>query len=153
MFLVVGESLVDLIAGAGSWRFEAMPGGSPLNVAVGIAATGHRVRLASQVGDDLFGSHLRDHLARYEVDTTDLQVAGAATSLAFARLDPDGVPNYDFRFTWTFSGAPPLDGVTCLHTGSLAAVVAPAWRRCGRWWRVPASAASPSRTTRTYGRH
>lgn len=124
VFLVVGESLVDLISEPGSWRFEATAGGSPLNVAVGLAAAGHRVRLASEVGDDLFGALTRDHLARFRVADTDLAPAGA-TSLAFARLDADGVAGYDFRFTWQWSGSPSLHGVACLHVGSLAAVVAP----------------------------
>lgn len=39
-FLVVGESLVDLIGTPGSWTFTAVPGGSPLNVAVALAALG-----------------------------------------------------------------------------------------------------------------
>jgi fructokinase len=124
MFLVVGESLVDLISEAGSWRFEATPGGSPLNVAVGLSAAGQRVRLASEVGDDLFGELVRDHLTRHEVADTDL-VPAESTSLAFARVDADGVASYDFRFGWRWSASPSLDEATCLHVGSLAAVAEP----------------------------
>jgi fructokinase len=124
-FLVVGESLVDLIGEAGGWRFAAAPGGSPLNVAVGLAAAGHRVRLASQVGDDFFGALLRAHLDRHGVTTTDLTTTAEPTSLAFARVDADGVAHYDFRFAWTYAAAPHLDGVDCLHVGSLATVIAP----------------------------
>jgi fructokinase len=124
MFLVVGESLVDLISEAGAWRFEAAPGGSPLNVAVGLAAAGHRVRLASEVGDDLFGDLVCDHLTRHGVTGTDLVPAGA-TSLAFARVDADGAASYDFRFGWRWSARPSLEAVSCLHVGSLAAVTEP----------------------------
>jgi fructokinase len=124
MFLVVGECLVDLISEPGSWRFEAAPGGSPLNVAAGLATAGHQVRLASEVGDDLFGRLVREHLHRYGVGTADL-VATEGTGLAFAQLDPDGGARYDFRFSWTWSATPDLNGVDCLHVGSLAAVTAP----------------------------
>lgn len=123
-FLVVGEALVDLISDAGSWRFEAAPGGSPLNVAVGLAAAGHPVRLASEIGDDLFGGLVRDHLARYGVATTEC-TGIPATNLAFARVDEAGVASYDFRFGWGWPGPAALTGVDCLHTGSLATVVSP----------------------------
>lgn len=124
-FLVVGEALVDLIGEAGSWRFDAAPGGSPLNVAVALGAAGHEVRLAAEVGDDLFGGLIREHLARHRVDPRELRVTPAPTSLAFARLDDDGVAGYDFRLQWTWPGGACLDEVTCLHTGSLATVLTP----------------------------
>jgi fructokinase len=123
-FLVVGESLVDLISEPDSWQFEAAPGGSPLNVAVGLAAAGHGVRLASEVGDDLFGHLVRSHLTRYGVGGADL-VPSAATGLAIARLDSSGGAEYDFRLGWTWAGRPDLAGVECLHVGSLGAVVEP----------------------------
>lgn len=123
---MMGESLVDLISEPGSWQFEAAPGGSPLNVAVGLAAAGHPVRLASEVGDDLFGELVREHLVRHGVDRAELVTPTAPTNLAFARLDPAGVAGYDFRFGWTLPAGPDrLDGVDCLHVGSLGAVVPP----------------------------
>jgi fructokinase len=131
VFLVVGESLVDLISEPGSWRFQAAPGGSPLNVAVGLAAAGQPVRLASEVGGDLFGPLLREHLRAYGVAISDL-VSSGTTGLAFARLDEAGRANYTFRLGWTWSGVPDLAGVTCLHTGSLAAVTDPGARAVER---------------------
>ncbi|MEV4459352.1 carbohydrate kinase [Microbispora sp. NPDC049633] len=123
-FLVVGESLVDLIGAPGSWTFTAVPGGSPLNVAVALAALGRPVRFAGEAGDDFFGGLLRDHLTRHGLGTGDLALA-AATGLAFARVGADGSASYDFRFDWAFSAPVALDGVTCLHTGSLATLAAP----------------------------
>ncbi|GIH66432.1 carbohydrate kinase family protein [Microbispora siamensis] len=123
-FLVVGESLVDLIGTPGSWTFTAVPGGSPLNVAVALAALGRTVRFAGETGDDFFGGLLRDHLTRHGIGTGDLAPA-AATGLAFARVGADGSASYDFRFDWTFSAPVALDGVTCLHTGSLAVLAGP----------------------------
>lgn len=118
-FLVVGESLVDLIGAPGSWTFTAVPGGSPLNVAVALAALGRPVRFAGETGDDLFGGLLRDHLTRHGIGTGDLASA-EATGLAFARVGADGSASYDFRFDWRFSRPVGLGGVSCLHTGSLA---------------------------------
>ncbi|MBB5137336.1 fructokinase [Thermocatellispora tengchongensis] len=123
-FLVIGESIVDLIGSPGAWRFSAVPGGSPLNVAVALATLGQPVRFASEIGGDFFGELLRDHLGRHGVGHGDL-VPGGATSLAFARIGADGSASYDFRFDWRFSGPVSLDGVTCLHTGSLATLAGP----------------------------
>ncbi|MEJ3746055.1 carbohydrate kinase [Actinomycetes bacterium KLBMP 9797] len=124
-FLVVGEALVDLISRGGSWSFEAKPGGSPLNVAVGLAADDHRVRFATELGDDLFGGLLREHLEKYGVAATDLVTSAVPTSVAFARVDESGGAQYDFRFGWAYPERPDLDGVACLHTGSLATAVQP----------------------------
>lgn len=129
-FLVVGEGLVDLIGAPGQWRFRAVAGGSPLNVAVGLAALRRKVRFAGEVGGDFFGELIREHLARYGVPTGEL-AAAEATGLAFARIGPDGAASYDFRFGWGFGADVPLDGVTCLHTGSLATTVEPG----GEWVR------------------
>ncbi|ETK37069.1 PfkB family carbohydrate kinase, partial [Microbispora sp. ATCC PTA-5024] len=138
-FLVVGESIADLIGAPGSWRFRAVPGGSPLNVAVALAALGRPVRFASEVGDDLFGGLLRDHLARHGVGAAEL-AAAPATSLAFARVGGDGSASYDFRFDWRFPQTPGLAGVACLHTGSLAALTGPGAPRVRSLMRAAASA-------------
>lgn len=124
-FLVIGEALVDLISEGDTWRFQAAPGGSPLNVAVGLAAAGHRVRLASELGDDLFGELVQAYLASHGVDPTDLVTTGAPTNLAIARLDRTGAARYDFRLGWRWRGRPRLAGVGGLHVGSLGAVLAP----------------------------
>ncbi|MFD0740685.1 carbohydrate kinase [Phytohabitans flavus] len=123
-YLVVGESLVDLISRGGSWSFAATPGGSPLNVAVGLAAEGHEVRFASEVGSDLFGGLLRAHLESFGVVPDEL-VETPTTSVAFARVDKAGAATYDFRFTWAYAGKPDLAGIQCVHVGSLATAVGP----------------------------
>src|SRR5690606_30502783 len=125
-FLVLGEALVDLVAEAEGWRFEAVPGGSPLNVAVALAATGQPVRLASRVGGDMFGELIRDHLTRHRVDLRDLRVGPEPTSLAVARLDPAGVARYQFYGGTDWVGPVALTGVSWLHVGSLAALREPA---------------------------
>ena len=52
--LVIGESLVDVVVGADGTRSEHV-GGSPLNVAVGLARLDHRVTLATHFGRDAHG--------------------------------------------------------------------------------------------------
>src|SRR5436305_1293453 len=62
MFVVVGEALVDLVGQRGGRTFAAHPGGSPANVALGLARLGNRVTLKTRVGRDAFGAMIREHL-------------------------------------------------------------------------------------------
>jgi hypothetical protein len=55
MFVVVGEALVDLVGQCGGRTFSAHPGGSPANVALGLARLGVRVTLKTCLGRDAFG--------------------------------------------------------------------------------------------------
>ncbi|PPK66316.1 carbohydrate kinase [Actinokineospora auranticolor] len=119
MISVVGEALVDMIADGRV--FTAHPGGSPANVAVGLARLGVPVALSTSIGDDLLGALLREHLAEVSLRTLDT----AATSVAFASTDLDGVAAYDFRIGWDVDRVPAVEGATCLHTGSLAAALSP----------------------------
>ena len=54
MLTVLGEAIVDLVA-EGDRRFVAHPGGSPLNVAVGLGRLGQPVSLAARLSRDTFG--------------------------------------------------------------------------------------------------
>ncbi|MFC7109171.1 hypothetical protein ACFQQB_57515 [Nonomuraea rubra] len=85
--------------------------------------------------DDL----LREHLGRHGVGHGEL-ARSAATSLAFARIGEDGSASCDFRFGWRFSGPVPLDGVTCLHTGSPATFVEPGAAQVREVMRAAAAA-------------
>ena len=59
--LVIGESLIDVVNDAG--RVSEHPGGSPMNVAVGLARLGRDVELATWIGAD-------DHGRSMSVPTT-----------------------------------------------------------------------------------
>ncbi|WP_018685000.1 carbohydrate kinase family protein [Actinokineospora enzanensis] len=122
MISVVGEALVDLIAGPDGRTFTAHPGGSPANVAVGLARLGTATALHTHLGDDLFGRFLRDHLAAEGVPVDLLPARDPGTSVAFAATDQDGVAAYDFRIGWDVTRIP---AARVLHTGSLAAALAP----------------------------
>ncbi|OLR92082.1 carbohydrate kinase family protein [Actinokineospora bangkokensis] len=125
MITVVGEALVDLIAAADGRTFTAHPGGSPANVALGLSRLGQRAVLGTRLGDDLFGRMVRAHLVESGVDVRALPAPTADTSVAFAATDEAGVARYDFRLSWDVTDLPPLDGAECLHTGSLATLLAP----------------------------
>ncbi|MEV6794060.1 carbohydrate kinase [Streptomyces sp. NPDC051320] len=126
--LVVGEALVDVIAGPDSAR-RSHPGGSPANVALGLGRLGHPIRLATRVGHDDYGRLVREHLESSGVELTPGSMVDAATSTATAVLDETGAAKYDFDITWALSAAveealrnsPP----THVHTGSIATALAP----------------------------
>lgn len=52
---VVGESLVDIIQDPRTSESQAHPGGSPLNVAVGVSWLGLRTNLVAHFDDDTYG--------------------------------------------------------------------------------------------------
>jgi fructokinase len=130
---VAGEALVDFVPAGGPGVFRAAPGGSPANVAVGLARLQVRTRLLARIADDLLGHQLRAHLESNGVDLSFAARAAEPTSLAIVAVGRDGVVEYDFRVEGTadwqwrdheLAGA--LDGgVVALHAGSLALTMAP----------------------------
>jgi fructokinase len=130
---VVGEALIDLVPAGRDGLFEAAPGGSPANVAVGLARLGVPVRLAARIAEDLFGRRLRAHLAGNAVDLSFAVAAAEPTSLAIVSVSPQRGPEYDFRVDatadWQWSDEElagiPDERVVALHAGSLAAVLPP----------------------------
>lgn len=125
MFVVVGEALVDLVGQRGGRTFSAHPGGSPANVALGLARLGVPVTLKTHLGRDAFGEMILSHLQASGVRVDSSDEGGAKTSLAVATLAA-GVASYDFRIDWEVGPLAPLPVETrCLHTGSLATVLPP----------------------------
>jgi fructokinase len=132
MITVCGEALIDLVD-CGGGRFQAHPGGSPANVAVGLSRLGAPASLLARVSTDAFGRLLRAHLDDNGVDPRYLVQAPERTTLAVVSLDRSGVATYDFYvegtadWHWRSAELPdPLpDDVTALHSGSLALAVEP----------------------------
>jgi fructokinase len=125
MFVVVGEALVDLVGQRGGRTFSAHPGGSPANVALGLARLGDDVTLKTRLGRDAFGEMVLAHLEASGVRVDGGLDEGAKTTLAIATLAA-GIASYDFRIDWDLDALAPLAVETrCLHTGSLATVLAP----------------------------
>ena len=101
--LSVGRISVDLYAVEpnvgfdGQQSFQKSVGGSPTNVAVATAQLGHRVALATKVGDDAFGDYVRGRLSDWGVLTDFVGTQpGAQTPLAFAALTPPETPTVIF---------------------------------------------------------
>ncbi|REF35834.1 carbohydrate kinase family protein [Thermasporomyces composti] len=131
MITVIGEALIDLVGDGTVYR--ATPGGSPLNVAVGLARLGVPCALLARLSSDTFGSQLRDHLRRNGVSLRHAVSAAEPTTLAFAFLDAEGSARYEFYvegtadWQWTQDELPsPLPAeVTAVHAGSLAVALPP----------------------------
>lgn len=125
MFAVVGEALVDLVGQRGGRTFVAHPGGSPANVALGLARLGVPVTLMTRLGHDGLGEMIFEHLRASGVRVNGGAGEGMATSLAIATLAA-GVASYDFRIDWDIPARTHLPIETrCLHTGSLATALPP----------------------------
>jgi fructokinase len=122
--LVVGEALVDIVVRPGAPTVEH-PGGSPANVALGLARLGRGADLLTRIGDDPRGKAVRGHLESSGVRLVPGSVAGERTSTATAELDPDGVAHYDFDLDWRLPDGPLPEPTACLHTGSIAAFLPP----------------------------
>ncbi|MGN6325215.1 carbohydrate kinase family protein [Pseudolysinimonas sp.] len=122
-FLVVGEALVDVIHGADD--AIAHPGGSPTNVAVGLARLGHEVSELCYLGEDEYGELLRRHLRDNGVREQSGALTAPATSVADVHLSPSGDARYDFAVTWDAPTALDWTGIDVVHTGSIAIALQP----------------------------
>jgi fructokinase len=122
--LVVGETLVDIVMRDATTSGEH-PGGSPANVALGLGRLGRQVSLLSRLGDDARGERVRAHLGASGVKLAPGTLASGPTSTATARLDERGVASYEFELDWQLPDAVELPPARALHTGSIAAFLAP----------------------------
>jgi fructokinase len=126
--LVVGEALVDIVLQPGAAASEH-PGGSPANVALGLARLGRNAELLTRIGDDPRGRAVREYLESSGVRLLASSVTGGDTSTATVTLDASGVAKYAFNLDWRLpTTADVLAGpnpAQCLHTGSIAAFLRP----------------------------
>ncbi len=121
--LVVGEALVDVVQRDD--RRDVHAGGSPFNVAVGLARLGVDVELAAQIGDDDHGRLLAAALEQAGVERSTDVLPAAETSRAVATLDDDGAATYDFAITWDPASLPDPSRFEAIHVGSLGTFVEP----------------------------
>ncbi|MDR1977317.1 MAG: carbohydrate kinase [Synergistaceae bacterium] len=133
--LCSGEILYDFLSttpGTGlakSETFEKRPGGSPFNIAVGLARLGQRTGFLVKLGTDEFGLELKDLLLNEGLEPRYLiEGKGQNTTLAMAAIDTAG--KAEFRFyrdraadvSLTWDEVPPIDPreVTFYHFGSVS---------------------------------
>lgn len=127
---MIGEALIDLVPdGTG---FAAHPGGSPYNVAIGLARLGVRTSLMARLGDNSFGRILRHRAEREGVDLRAAVAAPELTTLAVVSLDNEARASYDFYVEgtadWQWSQAETDQvptGTTVFHFGSIASWTPP----------------------------
>ncbi|MGH3510151.1 MAG: PfkB family carbohydrate kinase [Nocardioidaceae bacterium] len=123
--MVAGESLVDIVRPLDGAEVYAA-GGSPMNVAVGLARLGVDTTLVTEIGDDDLGRVIIEHVTASGVELApDAVVPGRRTSTATARLDRQMSARYDFDLRWDPAPYQLPGSVTGLHVGSLDALLEP----------------------------
>lgn len=125
--LVIGEALIDIVERDGRITGEYV-GGSPLNVAVGLARLGRGVDFLTHIGDDERGHRIADHVKHSGVQLVSDSTTAARTPTARASIDADGAAQYVFDIEWQLSGTPEVAPPLVAHTGSIAAVLEPGCR-------------------------
>ena len=126
----IGEILIDLtqtgINEAGVPQFSANPGGAPANVAVAASRLGADTAFLGKVGNDAFGSYLRQVLRDNGVDDRGVRTGNMHTTMAIVSVD--GTGERSFRFVRGADRELPPEGVDedevlkskILHFGSVS---------------------------------
>ncbi|POF28610.1 carbohydrate kinase family protein [Roseibium marinum] len=135
MFLICGEALFDLFGGSTTGdglTFDARIGGSPFNVATGLARLGEEAAFFGGISKDAFGERLIQKLRDEGVSDRHILRTAYLTTLSVVQKDDHGHPAY------TFYGADAADRMVTaddlptfaeppmfLHIGSYTALVEP----------------------------
>ncbi len=123
--VVIGELLVDIVSRPDGSTAEHV-GGSPANVAVGLARLGHDTHFATLVGTDERGARCEAHVAQGGVHLLEGSVSAAhPTSTALASLDDRGAATYVFDLHWDLPEVALPDGTGHLHIGSIGTTLRP----------------------------
>ncbi len=99
--VALGELLIDFtdngLIGQGNTLFEANPGGAPCNVLAMLTKLGHTCAFIGKVGDDMFGTLLKNVLeeARISVDGL-IMDKDSRTTLAFVKTLEGGDRDFSF---------------------------------------------------------
>ncbi len=124
--LVIGEALIDIVErrGPSDGTVEHV-GGSPLNVAVGLARLGREVDFLTHIADDERGLRIADYVKSAGAQLVPGSQSARRTPTAVARIADDGSAAYTFDLDWQLSGTPEVAPPLFVHTGSIAAVREP----------------------------
>jgi len=140
MYLCCGDSLFDLFVDqatpAGATARVGLAGGiggSPLNVASGLARLGHVSRYYTGLSTDLFGQRQRDWFEREGIDVSLSCSTDRNTTLAIVELDDGGAARYVFYKDGTADTSLLIDDlpsslpeeVRVLHFGSYSTAALP----------------------------
>ena len=120
-FLVVGEALVDIVVSSDGRRVEHV-GGSPANVALGLARLGVPTDLLTWIALDERGRRVNAHLEASGVRVMRESFGAVRTPTALARLDAEGAATYEFDLSWALGTRSVIHTTKAVHVGSIAAV-------------------------------
>jgi fructokinase len=129
---VIGEALVDLVWNGATGGRRETPGGSPFNVAVGLARLGNRTSLMARFGADGYGRLLRAAAIAEGIDLGAAAPATERSTVAVASAGDRAAVSYEFDmdgtadWQWTAAELGELNAATkVLHFGSIASWTAP----------------------------
>jgi fructokinase len=125
--LVIGEALIDIVERDGQVTGEHV-GGSPLNVAVGLARLGRGVDFLTHIGTDARGHRIADYVKASGVQLVSGSDTAVRTPTALAKLDATGAAQYTFDLDWQLSGTPEVTPPLVAHAGSIATWLEPGCR-------------------------
>ncbi|WP_366180441.1 PfkB family carbohydrate kinase [Actinomyces timonensis] len=125
--LIIGEALVDVVIHPGAEPVD-IPGGSPANVALGLARLGRDAELDCWIADDERGRAIRSHLVSNGVRITPGSDGAERTSTAQATIGEDRAATYLFDLDWNPPYPAPAESPILVHTGSIAAILEPGAR-------------------------
>jgi fructokinase len=100
VILVCGEALIDLFVGppeGTEMPARAVAGGSPFNVAIGLARQGVPAAFLGGISRDRFGELLAETLRKEGVDERFLVRTDRLSTLSAVATAPDGQPSYSFH--------------------------------------------------------
>jgi fructokinase len=133
MFVVAGEALMDVFTGARTptgVEMDARIGGSPLNVAIGLARLGQPVAFLGGLSTGALGQRLEQALEDEGVSLACVHRSAAPTTLGLVGLDGHGVADYAFYGDGASDRTLPLAALERLpaaaravHVGSYTMVV------------------------------
>ncbi len=132
MIVVSGEALMDVFAEDGTAtgvRLDARIGGSPLNVAMGLARLAQPVAFFGALSHGFLGDRLMQALRDEGIHTDCTARVDAPTTLSLVGLDARGVPSYDFYGDHAADRRLPMHALArvpaalAYHFGSYAMVV------------------------------
>lgn len=129
---VIGEALVDLVPDGTTGEYHAKPGGSPFNVAVGLARLENRTSLMARFSEDEHGRLLRSTAAAEEIEVRGAPSAAEPATVAIASVDDAGQMTYEFEmegtadWQWTAAELGELNGdAAVFHFGSISSWTPP----------------------------
>lgn len=137
MYLCCGDSLFDLFSSGSADPFRIMldgrVGGSPLNVALGLARMDNHSRFFTRVSTDMFGRRIAAFMDTNGIDRKLCVETNQNTTLAVIGLKEDGSADYAFYTEGTADCSVTADdlpeqldpAIRVLHFGSYSTVIEP----------------------------